>query len=98
MPTRQEMQIEKDTIHYARLQGWRQRKMQFVGRVGCPDRWFMRGQSQLVIIEFKDPDGELSFQQKKEVKWLRDHGFDVHVIDNVEDGKAVFDAWGTDDE
>ena len=91
--TRQEFEIERQVKNHALALGWRQRKMQFVGRVGCPDRWFMRGEGQLVIIEFKDPDGELSYQQRKEVTWLTTHGFNVHVIDNIEDGKAVFDAW-----
>ncbi|MCH2078498.1 MAG: hypothetical protein MK180_16765 [Rhodobacteraceae bacterium] len=85
--------IEKAVCEYAQRRGWRQRKMMFVGRRGCPDRWFMREDGQLVIIEFKDPNGKLSAAQRKEVRWLEQNGFNVHVIDNVEDGMAVFDAW-----
>lgn len=91
---RRESYIEKKVLEYAVARGWRQRKMQFVGRRGCPDRWLMRGEGQLVIIEFKDPNGALSVAQRKEVTWLLTHGFNIHVIDNIEDGKAVFDAWG----
>ena len=90
---REETRIERSTIQYALARGWRQRKMAFVGRRGCPDRWFMRGDNALVIIEFKDPDGKLSVAQAKEVNWLMTNGFNVHVIDNMADGKAVFDAW-----
>lgn len=89
-----ESYIEAQVIKYAKSLGWRQRKMMFVGRRGCPDRWFMRGDGQLVIIEFKDPNGTLSPHQRREVNWLLTHGFNVHVIDRIEDGKAVFDAWG----
>lgn len=90
---REETVIERTTIRHALSRGWRQRKMAFVGRRGCPDRWFMRGDNALVIIEFKDPEGKLSVAQKTEVNWLQTHGFNVHVVDNVADGKAVFDAW-----
>ncbi len=90
---RRESYIEKKVCEYAKTRGWRPRKVQYVGRRGCPDRWFMRGEGQLVIIEFKDKNGTRSPAQKREINWLRSHGFAVHVIDNIEDGRAVFDAW-----
>ena len=93
MPQR-ETAIEKDTCKYARTLRWRDRKMVFVGRRGCPDRWFMRSNGQLVIIEFKDPNGKLSPHHRREVNWLRENGFEVHVIDNEADGRAVFDSIG----
>ena len=89
---RREAYIEKKVCEYARERGWRVRKMAFVGRRGCPDRWFMRGDGGLIIIEFKDKNGALSPHQRREVRWLQDHGFKVHVIDSIEDGCAVFDA------
>lgn len=89
---RQEFYIEGAVCEYAESLGWRQRKMAFVNRRGCPDRWFMRAEGELVIMEFKDPDGTLSYHQKKEVKWLQANGFDVHVISSIASGKAVFDA------
>lgn len=90
---RREAYIESEVCKYAKKRGWRPRKMQFIGRRGCPDRWFMRGEGQLVIIEFKDPNGTLSVAQKREVNWLLSHGFNIHVIDSIEEGRAVFDAW-----
>lgn len=89
---RRETYIEKQVCKYARSRGWRQRKMAFVGRKGCPDRWFMRGDGQLVIIEFKDKNGALSPHQRREVNWLRANGFEVHVVDSIEQGKEIFDA------
>lgn len=95
---RRESYIEQKVCEYAVSLGWRQRKMQFVGRRGCPDRWFKRDGGQLVIIEFKDRNGELSAHQRREINWLATHGFNVHVIDNIEDGCAVFDEWETAEE
>lgn len=95
---RRESYIEQQVCKYAKKLGWRHRKMQFIGRRGCPDQWFMREDGQLVIIEFKDPNGKLSIAQKKEVNWLLCNGFNIHVIDNIEEGKAVFDAWDEVDE
>lgn len=92
-----EAYIESKVCHYAKGKGWRNRKMQFIGRRGCPDRWFKRTNGQLVIIEFKDANGKLSPHQRREINWLKDHGFDVYVIDNVEAGFAVFDAYDTQD-
>lgn len=91
-----ESYIEGQVTDYAKSLGWRQRKMAFVGRRGCPDRWYFRqgpaGLGQVVIIEFKDPNGRLSVAQKREVNWFRANGFEVHVIDNIQAGREVFDA------
>lgn len=95
---RREAFIENEVCKYARALGWRERKMMFVGRRGCPDRWFMRGDGQLVIVEFKDPNGKLSPHQKREVNWLLTHGFSIHVIESIEQGREVFDAWGAPEE
>lgn len=94
---RRESYIEGKVTKYAQERGWRARKMQFVGRRGCPDRWFLRGEGQLVIIEFKDKNGALSPHQRREINWLLENGFHIHVIDNIEDGQAVFDAWDNTD-
>lgn len=92
---RREFYIEKEVCKYAVSLGWRQRKMEFVGRRGCPDRWFKRDGGQLVIIEFKDPNGALSAAQRREVNWLTTHGFNVHVVDSIQQGREIFDAWET---
>lgn len=89
---RRETYIEAQVVKIARERGWRVRKMEFIGRRGCPDRWFFKGEGRVRIIEFKDPNGALSPAQKKEIGWLRANGFDVHVISSVEDGRALFDA------
>lgn len=93
---RRESYIEAEVIKIAKRLGWRQRKMQFVGRRGCPDRWFKRNPGQLVIIEFKDPNGTLSFAQKREIRWLRENGFTVEVVDSIEQGREVFESLETE--
>lgn len=95
---RREAYIKAEVVNYAKERGWRSRKMQFVGRRGCPDNWFQRGQGQLVIIQFKDPNGKLPPYQRREVNWLLAHGLNVHVIESIEDGRAVFDAWDEESE
>ena len=90
---RREAYIEAEVCKYAKSKGWRPRKMAFVGRRGCPDQWFMRGDGQLVIIEFKDPNGALSPHQRREINWLTAKGFNVHVVDSIAHGQEVFDAW-----
>jgi len=91
---RRESYIETKVCEYAARLGWRQRKMSFVGRRGCPDRWFQRAPGQQVIIEFKDRSGALSAHQRRELNWLRANGFHAYVIDSIEEGQAVFDSWG----
>lgn len=90
---RREGDIEAKIIRAGKQRGWRQRKMMFVGRRGCPDRWFMRKPGQLVILEIKDPDGVKAVAQKREVKWLTDNGFNAHFVDSVEAAIQIFDAW-----
>lgn len=90
---RREGDIEARIIRVAKLRGWRQRKMMFVGRRGCPDRWFMRKPGQMVILEIKDPGGVKAVAQKREVKWLNDNGFNAHFVDSVAEAIQIFDAW-----
>ncbi len=90
---RREGDIESRIVKAGKLRGWRQRKMQFVGRSGCPDRWFQRDHGQLVILEIKDPDGVRSYAQKKEIKWLNANGFHAHFVDSVQQAIEIFDAW-----
>ena len=89
---RREFYVEKKVCDYAASLGWRNRKVEYVGRRGCPDRWFTRRDGELVIIEFKDLNGALSPPQRKEIAYLRGAGFEVHVVDDIDEGKAIFDA------
>lgn len=82
--------IQNPVTEYARSQGWRARRMQYIGRRGCPDSWFFKDR-RIIIVEFKELDGELNMLQEREIKRLRECGLEVYVINNVEDGCALFD-------
>lgn len=90
---RREFYIEGKCTEIAKRLGWRVRKMQFVGRRGCPDRWFFREPGRVVIVEFKDPNGKLSAHQKKEINWFLANGFEVHVIDSIDEFRDLFESF-----
>lgn len=75
----------------AKAAGWRHRKVIYAGRRGAPDDWFFRGpNAQLRIIEFKRPGKDATEQQAREIDRFRQEGFDVRVINTVEDARAAF--------
>ena len=91
-----EFKIERSVCAWAEANGWIQRKIQYVGRNGAPDRWFFKGSARgaiLVMIEFKAPGGKCSLIQEREIDRLRKLGFNVFVIDSVEDGVNVLKSF-----
>ena len=46
---------EGKAVVWAENNGWIVRKMQYIGRRGCPDRFFF-GYGQIIMIEFKRLD------------------------------------------
>lgn len=85
-----ESYIEKQVIKAAEVAGFIQRKVAYVNRAGAPDRWLFGPGGRLIIVEFKRPGEKPKPHQEREIKRLRDLGFEVHVIDNVADGMALF--------
>ncbi|TPI86693.1 hypothetical protein FJ423_01015 [Mesorhizobium sp. B2-8-9] len=82
--------VQTPVTNYARSRGWRARRMQYIGRHACPDSWFFMD-GRVIVVEFKDLGEEPEIHQKREIRRLRESGLAVHVIDNVEDGCALFD-------
>lgn len=82
--------IEKPVTDYAKQRGFFVRKCSWIGRRKAPDRLFF-GKGRHFFIEFKDTGEEPDDGQAKEIKRMRDNGITVHVIDNVEAGKKLFD-------
>jgi hypothetical protein len=64
--------------------------MKIEGRNGCPDYWFFNG-GRIIIVEFKAPGKPRKMQQELRASDLAKAGFEVHVIDNADDGRALFD-------
>ena len=63
------------------------RKVQWIGRRGCPDRlWsFKRNRPCYGFAEIKAPGCPLDPHQEREIKRLRDKGVEVVVLSTTED-------------
>ena len=83
-----EDEIELSVVAWAEDNGWLARKMQYIGRAGCPDHIFV-GYGRTIWIEFKKPDEEPDPKQAREHRRFRAAGVTVFVIDNVRDGVDV---------
>ena len=69
-----ESNVETEVVAWAENHGWLVRKMQYVGRRGCPDRFFF-GFGVIVMIEFKkSADTDLDVHQAREHRRLKSVG------------------------
>ena len=85
-----ESYIEKHVVKAAEAAGFMQRKISYVNRRGAPDRFFFGPGGRLILVEFKKGGEKPEPHQEREIARLRNLGFEVHVIDNVADGRALF--------
>lgn len=81
--------IEESVSAFARQNGWFTRKMQWIGRHGAPDRFFAKD-GKVVLVEFKAPGAKPTANQALEIGKLGEAGVTVHVIDDIDAGKALF--------
>lgn len=88
--TREIPGVQKPVVTYAQSQGWLAWKMKIEGRNGAPDYWFFKD-GEIVIVEFKAPGKPRKPQQVNRARDLEEKGFKVHVIDNADAGRALFD-------
>ena len=58
------------------------------GRTGVPDRIVMIPGGKIIFVELKSPTGKLTVRQEREHDTIRSLGFEVIVINNVEDARA----------
>lgn len=82
--------VQETVVEHAKAKGWLCRKVTYSGIRGAPDYWFFKD-SRLILVEFKRPGRTPDGQQLKEHGRLKAAGFDVHIIDNIEAGRALFD-------
>jgi hypothetical protein len=87
-----ERDIRKKVRQYAIKTGWLTRKWVGVNNRGVPDDLFFK-YGVILIVEFKATGKQPTPLQKNTHDTLRACGFPVHVIDNVGDGKALFDRY-----
>lgn len=80
-----EARIEDELIATAKRAGFLVRKARWDGRNGCPDRCLM-GHGLTVWVELKRPDGrgELSPEQQREIRLMRQAKQRVYVIETYD--------------
>ena len=79
---------ENESVIWAENNGWEVRKMEYVRRRGCADRFFF-GYGAIVPIEFKRPGKEPDIHQAKDHKKLAAVGVKVHVCRSLAEVQAV---------
>lgn len=86
-----EVQIENAVVKAAKKNGYKVRKVGWIGTRKAPDRFFMKP-GRAFFIEFKAPGETLRPDQAREVRRMRQAGLEVHVIDNLEEGLRLVEA------
>lgn len=86
-----EKEIEKKVCEYAKGRGFLVYKFSSPNHVGVPDRMFIAPHQRAFWIEFKREGGKPTPVQIRECRKLRDCGFEVYLVDSVEEGKLVID-------
>lgn len=83
--------IREPVIEHAKSIGVLARRLVMLNRRGYPDTTFMKS-GIVVLMEFKDLDGDLSMLQEREIARLRKAGMIVHIVDTVEAGIAILNS------
>lgn len=82
---------ELSAVAWAENNGWLVRKVQYVGRRSCPDRFFI-GYAKIIPIEFKvlrkGKKSSFTAGQPEEHKRYAEHGVTVHVFYTAADAIA----------
>lgn len=79
---------ETDSVIWAENNGWEVRKMKYLGRRGCADRFFF-GYGAIVPIEFKREGKDPDIHQAKDHKKLAKAGVTVHVCRSLPEVQTV---------
>lgn len=87
-----ESKIEKEVTKYAKVLGWLSYKFVSPNQKGIPDRLYLRD-SVLIFVEFKQEGKEPTKLQAKCIKSIRNQGFNVIIIDNIEKGIKFFNTF-----
>ena len=81
--------IEKHVCEVARQRGFLVHPKAGAGRRGWPDRTFTTPE-RIILVEFKAAGRKPTPLQTHIYRQLKAQGYDVHVIDSVEAGTALF--------
>ncbi len=84
-----EKSIEKAVCRWAKNHDIWSWKLTIAGWTGLPDRLFIYPNCRLVFIEFKATGKKATPLQSMVQEKLRRRGFEVHTVDNKEDGIRI---------
>ena len=84
--------LERRAVNIASAKGWSQVKIMRASRNGWPDRIYHKN-GRTVYIEWKQPDGKLSEDQKRIIQELRAQLIPVYVCSDLDRFRAILDAF-----
>lgn len=87
-----EKSIEAHLVKKTKERGGRAYKFTSPSRRGVPDRVVVLPGGKIAFVEVKRPGEKPTPLQRKEIKFLRDLGQQVFVLDCKEDTRQVLDA------
>jgi hypothetical protein len=88
-----ERDIEKKVKDYARSKGWLAYKFTSPGHAFVPDGILISPRGEVIFIEFKQLGKKATAGQLREHERMMLHGAAVFIVDNVEYGKELIDAY-----
>lgn len=91
-----ESTIEQAVTRHAKKCGWLSIKLQDMNFRGLPDRLYLHD-GRVMFVEFKAPGKKPRKSQTLVHRILREHGAEVHVIDNIEAGKQLLSVTENED-
>lgn len=86
-----EKKIEKKVTEHANEKGWASFKFASPSRSGVPDRIYLRN-GETIFVEFKAPGKRPRVLQQAVIELMISKGAKVHVIDDIEKGKQLFNT------
>jgi Holliday junction resolvase len=84
-----ESRVERTVNEYARGRGWLAFKWVSTSQRGVPDCIYFKD-GECLMIEFKAPGNRATPYQNAIHRKLKEHGFHVYVVDNIDQGKLLF--------
>lgn len=83
-----EKAVEMPVVKRAEKAGWFVRKVQWPGRIGAPDRVFIKD-GRVVWIEFKDAGKTPRLSQTLEHDRMKAAGAEIYWCDNITDALQI---------
>jgi hypothetical protein len=88
-----ERDIEKRVKEYARSKGFLAYKFTSPGHIGVPDGLFISPVGFVIFMEFKQTGKKPTAMQQREIDRINQHGVMALVVDSVEQGRGLIDAY-----